>query len=135
MKTFALIALLFAGPALAETVTLDGAGCGATRYCTTVPNDSNPQVGVTVDARVAYPSVTVYVGGVKYYSPSGNAPTTVAQPGQPDAPVSINYLTLTAADGSSIVLNATFNGRHILHRSGHNYWTTQWTLISGTIDR
>lgn len=136
MKLLLMTALLLAGAmASAETIDLQTTGCGATRYCTTVYNTADPAVGITIDARTSAVSVTAYVNGVRYYSPSGNASTTVTQSGQPAQPVSITDLTLTADDGSSIVLNATFTGVRTLHRSGHNYWTTQWTLVSGSVER
>lgn len=138
MKGFYAASVLFLSfivSANAETIDLDTSNCGAQRYCTTVYNDADPAVGITLDVQITHVSVTAYVNGVRYYSPAGNAPTTVTAAGQPAQPVSIDNLMLTADDGSSIVLNATFTGVRTLHRSGHNYWTTQWTLISGTIDR
>lgn len=139
MKTFiaslALMAAAFAATASAETLTLEQSNCGAQRYCTTVYNDADPAVGITLDARVTHESVTIYVNGVAYSAPYGNAETTVTPSGQPPQPVSISNLTLTSEDGASVVLNATFTGVRILHRSGHNYWTTQWTLVGGTVDR
>lgn len=138
MKTFlasiALMAAAATSTASAETITLNTSNCGAQRYCTTVYNDADPAVGITLDARVTHVSVTVSLNGKLYFSPFGNAETTVTPAGQPAQPVSITDLTLTADDGSSIVLNATFTGVRTLHRSGHNYYTTQWTLISGTVE-
>jgi hypothetical protein len=117
-----------ANAANADTINLDASNCGATRYCTTVYNDADPAVGITIAANPAAPGVTVYLNGVAYSSADGNAPGTF------NVPVSIVDLTLTNGDGETLVLNATFFGKRVLHRSGHNYWTTQWTLVSGTID-
>lgn len=136
MKILLTMLMLLAGTvASAETINLNTSNCGAQRYCTTVYNDAVPAVGITIDALTAHVSVTAYVNGKVYSAPYGNAPTTVTPAGQPAQPVSIVDLTLTADDGSAIVLNATFTGVRTLHRSGHNYWTTQWTLVSGTIER
>lgn len=140
MKMFIINLVLVLGLACvatahAQTINLDPSNCGAQRYCTTVYNDADPTVGITIDARVTHVSVAVSMNGKLYSSPFGNADTTVTANGQPVQPVSITDLTLTASDGSSIVLNATFTGVRKLHRSGHNYWTTQWTLISGTIEQ
>ena len=129
MKYLALLALLFAGLANAETINLTTSTCTPQRYCVTVYNDADPAVGVTVAANVSSPAVTVYVNGIAYSSPSGNAPVTL------NTPVAIVELTLTNDAGEAIVLNATFYGTRVLHRSGHNYWTTRWTLLDGTIVR
>jgi hypothetical protein len=130
IKVMVSLALLLAGVAAhAETINLDTSACGATRYCTAVYNDATPAAGITIAANPSSPAVTVYIDGVAYSSPGGNAPDTL------NTPVAIVELTLTNDAGEAIVLNATFYGKRVLHRSGHNYWTRQWTLLDGTIAR
>lgn len=131
MKTILMIlGAVCAVSASAETINLDTSNCGATRHCTTVYTDPVSATLLTINAITGQVYVRVALDGVLYEAPAGNAPGTL------NTVVSITELTLVNAEtGASIVLNADFYGKRVLHRSGHNYYTTQWVLLSGTVER
>ena len=119
MKAF-ILALLFAGPALADPNLLYPTNCGATRICPSVSNAGG--YDVLIYASPAYPSVQLIVDGTSYSSPTGNADN-------------INSLPLQSLDGTVIYLTATFVGVKQWTGSGRGRrLATFWTLTEGQID-
>ena len=120
MKTFMLVLMMLAAPAMAETITLSAENCGHFRVCSNVPNDTTAVV--SINANPAYTSVAVVLDGVTYTTATGNSSTITA-------------MTLYAADGTSIVMDATFAYHRSLVRSGHNFYVWYWELTGGDITR
>ena len=125
--TIKIVALLLAssGATLAHagTIALAPIDCGIVKQCVNVPND----IAADVDLYLApqYSSMNVYIGGVRYYSPVGNA-------------ASIANAQLTAVDGSGAMI--TMSGEFATHRtcthSGRGQTcSTHWNLKSGSIQQ
>ena len=122
MKTFCLLtALLFSTPiaSAATPITLDSADCMRIRVCPSVPNDAGVQI--TLSANVTGQAVYLTIDSVTYSSPTG-------------ASNSIVGLYLYAADGSFVMLDASFGQYRECVRSGRGqHCYTHYVLSSGTI--
>ena len=108
MKSIALIGVLLASAASAETITLGADECGPVKQCNDIPNDAG--LSVSLYGAPGYPWFSLYVNNIEYYAavPSGTSIDNVSMqsfvftdPLNPAAKQSTgNYLTL---------LNGTFN--------------------------
>jgi hypothetical protein len=122
----ALIGLLTALWALAghaQPVTLLPSGCGSTRICTDVANDS--ERSITIAADPTRQAVTVILDGKAYSSATGNC-------GNSDC--AIEGLYLYAIDGTWVALDAAFTHTTRTINAGRaHYHITTWTLTSGSV--
>lgn len=95
--------------------------CAATKVCIDVANDAGNKIQLY--AYYVYPAVHLYIDGIEYDAPAGNAMT-------------IEGLQLADAAGDIAILNASFVSRRVCVGSGRGQSCHQiYTLVSGSVAR
>ena len=103
--------------------------------CTLFTND-NP--GITVSSVTHDPSwktISVTVNNVLYTGPNSYSVVAILHNvyGNHEYVWHFDNVVMIAADGSTVLLSMDVDYRSILIRSGHNYYRTTWTVLSGSV--
>jgi hypothetical protein len=124
MKKLLLIcALLVCGAASAETITLGYTGCGRTKQCVNIPNDSADQSSISFNQSSYYTFGWLTINAVPYNCPL------------PAYAGAASNVVCTANDNSTVLLSFEFTTTRTCVRTGHPICYTNWYLQSGTVVR
>lgn len=103
--------------------------------CTAYTND-NPNITVSFVSHDSYwKTISVTVNGVSYTGLNTYAVVATLHNvyGNHEYIWHYDNVVMTAANGSTVLLSMDVDYRSILIRSGHNYYRTTWTVLSGTV--
>lgn len=109
---------------------LDCTGTACTPY-----TNENPALTVSYVNPYYSKTVILTLNGVTYRGTATYISTLVSNPD----PRHFTYLwtytgnVLSAPDGSRLVLDMTVYYTRTLNISGHNFWVSRWTVLSGTV--
>ena len=136
MKLLLMAALLgMASAAQAETdnfaLNLDCTGAA----CTPFTNDNSALTVSSVSHDSYWKTISVTVNDVRYTGPNSYEVITILHNvyGNHEYIWDYDNVVMTATDGSTVLLSMDVDYRSILIRSGHNYYRTTWTVLSGTV--